>query len=181
MYGSDATCPAPPEPFAAGSYGVRDHAPEGGDHIRGRGEVPTWLSPCDTLRPPTCHPSVTTHTYIKFTLWATTLNRAPQVVRDLAARHHAEVLLPHGAHGIERGAEQSLCARAKSALESTGATMIICDLPIEVVEVSVCSSCMGRVQIAPGGQIRTYIGAMGGEGEAEGRGAAPARSCWPRV
>ena len=92
-------------------------------------------------------------------LWATTLNRAPQVVRDLAARHHAELLLPHGAHGIERGAEQSLCARAKSALESTGATMIICDLPIEVVEVSVCSSCMGRVQIAPGG-----------EGEGSGRG-----------
>lgn len=102
-----------------------------------------------TTHAPPYHPPATTHMHCA--LWATTLNRAPQVVRDLAARHHAEVLLPHGAHGIERGAEQSLCARAKSALESMGTTMIICDLPIEVVEVSVCSSCMGRVQIAPGG------------------------------
>ena len=51
------------------------------------------------------------------------------MVHDLAARHHAEMLKPSDA---EHGPEQSLCARAKCALESTGATMIICDLPIEV-------------------------------------------------
>mmetsp|Transcript_42523 Transcript_42523/g.113482 ORF Transcript_42523/g.113482 Transcript_42523/m.113482 type:complete len:135 (-) Transcript_42523:1812-2216(-) len=64
--------------------------------------------------------------------------RVPHVVQDLTTRHHAEVLLhiPHD-DGVGHGAEQSLCARAASTLESmTGVTMpmVVCELPIEVLE-----------------------------------------------
>lgn len=56
-------------------------------------------------------------------------HRAPQVMRELAARYQTEVLVPHDA---DHPPEQRLCARAKRSLETTAATIVMCDLPIEV-------------------------------------------------